>query len=108
MIKFCVEHHFAGRHAEGRTTRHGMDHYASKSKNASAAPSTQQAAHVVVADTYRSPSPPRFGAPGQLGLQYLIGFADLHTDKIVLTQPKSVCPLSFLPSEFSKFLHLSR
>ncbi|KAG0547279.1 hypothetical protein BDA96_01G066100 [Sorghum bicolor] len=36
--------------------------------------------------------------------QYLNGLADLHTDKIELTQVKSAFPLPFLSSEFSKFL----
>ncbi|KAJ1279324.1 hypothetical protein BS78_04G146700 [Paspalum vaginatum] len=57
---------YDGRHAEGRT-RHGMDHYASKSKNASA-PSTQASQ---VADTYQSPSPnPNLNTPSQSFLQF--------------------------------------
>ncbi|KAK3122886.1 hypothetical protein QOZ80_8AG0619790 [Eleusine coracana subsp. coracana] len=54
---------YEGRYAEGRT-RHGMDHYASKSKNASVH-STQ--AHV--AETYQSPSP-TLAAPNESGLQF--------------------------------------
>ena len=52
------------RHAKGRTC-HGMDHYATKAKNASV-PSTQAAQ---VADTYQSPSP-TLNAPGESGLQF--------------------------------------
>jgi hypothetical protein len=53
----------AGRHAE-RRTRHGMDHYASKMKNASVP--SMQAEHV--ADTYQSPSS-TLNAPNS-GLQF--------------------------------------
>ena len=51
-ISLVLQHNCAGRYAEGRT-RHGMDHYANKAKNAPA-PSTQQAP---ATDTYQSPSP---------------------------------------------------
>jgi hypothetical protein len=54
----------AGRYAEGRT-RHGMDHYANKAKNASN-PSTQQAP---AAETYQSPSP-TWPAEFDSGLQF--------------------------------------
>jgi hypothetical protein len=54
----------AGRYAEGRT-RHGMDHYANKAKNASN-PSTQQASAAV---TYQSPSP-TWPAEFDSGLQF--------------------------------------
>ncbi|KAJ1276840.1 hypothetical protein BS78_05G246700 [Paspalum vaginatum] len=57
---------YDGHHSEGRT-RHGMDHYASKSKNASA-PSTQASQ---VADTYQSPSPnPNLNTQSQSCLQF--------------------------------------
>ncbi|KAL6841819.1 hypothetical protein ACP4OV_028331 [Aristida adscensionis] len=54
----------AYRYAEGRT-RHGMDHYASKSKNA--VTNSTQPAHV--ADTYHSPSP-TLHAMGESGSQF--------------------------------------
>lgn len=54
----------AGRYAEGRT-RHGMDHYANKAKNASN-PSTQQAP---AAETYQLPSP-TWPAEFDSGLQF--------------------------------------
>jgi hypothetical protein len=54
----------AGRYAEGRT-RHGMDHYANKAKNASN-PSTQQAP---AAETYQSPFP-TWPAEFDSGLQF--------------------------------------
>ncbi|CAO2180199.1 unnamed protein product [Urochloa humidicola] len=55
---------YDGRHAEGRT-RHGMDHYASKAKDASVP--SMQAAHA--SDTYQSPSP-MLTAPCESGLQF--------------------------------------
>ncbi|BAT11231.1 Os10g0468301, partial [Oryza sativa Japonica Group] len=58
---------YDGRYAEGRT-RHGMDHYARKTKNAPAH-STQEANAV---DTYQSPSP-NSNAPGESGLQFPFG-----------------------------------
>ncbi|PUZ37469.1 hypothetical protein GQ55_9G122100 [Panicum hallii var. hallii] len=55
---------YDGHYAEGRT-RHGMDHYANKPKNASN-PSTQQAP---AAETYQSPSP-AWPAEFDSGLQF--------------------------------------
>ncbi|PUZ38685.1 hypothetical protein GQ55_9G216300 [Panicum hallii var. hallii] len=55
---------YDGCYAEGRT-RHGMDHYANKTKNASN-PSTQQAP---AAETYQSPSP-TWSAEFDSGLQF--------------------------------------
>ena len=63
-ISLVLQHNCAGRYAEGRT-RHGMDHYANKAKNAPA-PSTQQAP---ATDTYQSPSPTLNGVD-ELGLQF--------------------------------------
>ena len=61
---FFLWHHCSGRHAEGRT-RHGMDHYASKAKDASV-PSVQA---VHVSDTYQPPSP-MLNAPCDFSLQF--------------------------------------
>ncbi|XP_040383913.1 uncharacterized protein LOC102711297 [Oryza brachyantha] len=58
---------YDGRYAEG-STRHGMDHYAKKTKNAP----THSTHEASVVDTYQSPSP-NSNAPGESSLQFPFG-----------------------------------